>query len=318
MAHNWRVLFQEVNMLSSRARGAAAAIIALAGVAAIAQTSTPPAPQLISANGTEISYVSQGSGAPVVFVHGAVVDLRFWEPQRAAFAKQYRFISYSQRYHGAGAWPDEGKQYSAETHAADLSAFINALKLGPVHLVGLSYGGAVAALLATKEPQLLRTLTLAEPALFALLGDSPEGKVALEEWTQGALPMMAALKAGDNVGATKQLSALVIGDSVENFDKLPPGLRQGLLDNARTLPLLFAAPQPTITCDMLRGIKVPTLVIRGERTPRFFTTTNAALSKCMAGSKAVTIANASHAMSFDNPMEFNRAVMGFIGQHATQ
>ena len=305
-------------MFPSRARGVAAAIIGLTGVVAIAQTSTPPAPQTVSANGTEVSYVSQGSGAPVVFVHGAVIDLRFWEPQRAAFAKQYRFISYSQRYHGKGAWPDDGKQYSAETHTADLAAFINTLKLGPVHLVGLSYGGTVAALLATREPQLLRTLTLAEPGVFALLADSPEGKVALEEWTQGTLPMMAALKAGDNVGATKQLAALVMGDSVDNFDKLAPGLREGLLDNARTLPLLFAAPQPTITCDMLRGIKVPTLVIRGERTPRFFTATNVAVSKCIAGSKTVTITKASHAMSFDNPVEFNRAVMGFIAPHATQ
>jgi pimeloyl-ACP methyl ester carboxylesterase len=128
--------------------------------------------------------------------------------------------------------------------------------------------------------------------------------------------VIAAMKAGDNVGATKQLAALVTGDSVDNFDKLPLGLREGLLDNARTLPLLFAAPQPTITCDMLRGITVPTLVIRGERTPRFFTATNAAVSKCIAGSRAVTITQASHPMSFDNPTEFNRAVMGFIGQHA--
>ena len=276
-------------MFASRARGVTAAIMALAGVAAMAQTSTSPAPQTIRANGTEVSYVSEGSGAPVVFVHGAVIDLRFWEPQRAAFAKQYRFISYSQRYHGLGAWPDDGKQYSAETHAADLAAFIQALKVGPVHLVGLSYGGTVAALLATKEPQLLRTLTLAEPGLFALLADSPEGKVALEEWTQGTMPMMAALKAGDNVGATKALAALVMGDSVDNFDKLALGLRVGLLDNARTLPLLFAAPPPTLTCDTLRGIKVPTLVIRGERTPRFFTATNAAVSTCIAGSTAVTI-----------------------------
>jgi pimeloyl-ACP methyl ester carboxylesterase len=313
-----KMRFQEVNMLPSRTRVVAAAILGLAGVAVIAQTSTSPAPRMISANGTELAYVSQGSGAPVVFVHGAVADLRFWEPQRAAFAKQYRFISYSQRYHGAGSWPDDGKQYSVETHVADLAGFINALKLGPVHLVGLSYGGEVAALLATKEPQLLRTLILAEPRVFGLLGESPEGKVALEEWTQGTVPMMTALKAGDNVGATKQLIALVSGDSVENFDKLPPDLRQGFLDNARTLPRLFAAPDPTITCDALRGIKVPTLIIRGERTPRIFTAINAAVSKCIASSKAVTITKASHAMSFDNPMEFNRAVMGFIGQHAAQ
>jgi pimeloyl-ACP methyl ester carboxylesterase len=305
-------------MLPSRTRGVVAAIIGLAGVAGIAQTSTAPTPRNISANGAELSYVSQGSGAPVVFVHGAVADLRFWEPQRAAFAKQYRFISYSQRYHGAGAWPDEGQQYSVETHVADLAGFIKALKLGPVHLVGLSYGGEVAALLAAKEPQLLRTLTLAEPSLFTLLAESPEGKVALDEWTQGTVPMMTALKAGDNVAATKQLVALVTGDSVENFARLPPDVRQGLLDNARTLPRLIAAPQPTITCDALRGITVPTLIVRGAHTPRFFTAIVAAVSKCVAGSKTAMITKASHAMSGDNPMEFNGAVMGFIGQHAAQ
>jgi pimeloyl-ACP methyl ester carboxylesterase len=303
-------------MFPSLTQSIAAAIVGLASVAIVAQTSDMPAPQTINANGAELSYVSQGSGAAVVFVHGAVVDSHYWEPQRQAFAKQYRFITYSQRYHGTGSWPDEGKLYSAETHVADLAALINGLKLGPVHLVGLSYGGAVAALLATKEPQLLRTLTLAEPALFALLADSPEGKAALDEWTQGAAPMLATLKGGDNVAATKQLIALVTGDSVENFDKLPPGLRQGLLDNARTLPLLFAAPLPTITCDALAAVKVPTLVVRGERTPRFFTATNAVVSKCIGGSKAVTITKASHAMSYDNPAEFNEVVMGFIGQHS--
>ena len=128
-------------MFPSRARCLAAAIIGLAGVVLVAQTSTAPRPQMISANNTELSYVSQGAGAPVVFVHGAVADLRFWEPQRAAFAKQYRFISYSQRYHGAGRWPDEGKPYSVETHVVDLAGFINALKLGPVHLVGCRTAG---------------------------------------------------------------------------------------------------------------------------------------------------------------------------------
>lgn len=296
----------------------AAVLIGLASAAVIAQSTASPAPQTIAANGTKVSYVSQGSGVPVVFVHGAVSDLRFWEPQRAAFAMQYRFISQTLRYHGLADWPDEGKQYSADTHIADLAAFIKALNLGPVHLVGLSYGGAVAALYATKEPQLLRTLTLAEPSLFALLADSAEGKVALEEWNKGAAQMLTTLKSGDNVGATKQLIALVTGNPVDNFDTLPPEMRQALLDNARTLPLLFAAPLPAISCDALSGIKVPTLLVQGELTPRFFTATNAAVSKCIAGSKTATIAKASHGMSVDNPEEFNRVVLSFIGQHATQ
>jgi pimeloyl-ACP methyl ester carboxylesterase len=130
--------------------------------------------------------------------------------------------------------------------------------------------------------------------------------------------MMAALKAGDNVDATKQLIALVTGEPVENFDKLPPEMRQGLMDNARTLPLLFAAPETPIPCEALRRIKAPTLIVRGDRTPRFFTATNAAVGRCISGSKAVTISNASHGMSLDNPTEFNRAVLEFIGQHAVR
>ena len=303
-------------MARSRTRGVAAAIIVLAGVAVMAQTGVSPKPLQVRANGTDLSYVSQGSGDPVVFVHGAVADLRFWEPQRATFAKQYRFISYSYRYHGTGPWADDGKQYSAETHAADLGALIKALNLGPVHLVGLSYGGTVATIVATKEPQLVRTLTLAEPGIFAVLGESPESKVALDEWTKGLVPVMAALKAGDSTSATKQLSALVTGTSVEDIDKFPAVLRQGLLDNARTLPLLFAARATPITCETLRGIKHPTLVVHGERTPRFFTAITAEVSRCIAGSKPMTISKASHAMSYDNPAEFNRVVMAFIAQHA--
>ena len=51
-------------------------------------------------NGVDLIYLDQGTGAPVVFVHGAFSDLRFWEPQRQAVAKQYRFIAFTQRYFG--------------------------------------------------------------------------------------------------------------------------------------------------------------------------------------------------------------------------
>jgi pimeloyl-ACP methyl ester carboxylesterase len=289
--------------------------VAMAGVGGVAQPDKAEVLQT-RANGVDISYVSQGRGAPVVFVHGAVGDLRFWEPQRVAFAKQHRYISYTYRYHGSGPWPDAGTLYSAETHAADLAAFITALKAGPVHLVGLSYGGLLAGMVAAKEPQLIRTLTLAEPAFFSLLAETPDGKAALDEWSKGAEPMVAAIKNGDNATAVRHLSALVTGDSPESFDTLPPLLRQILLDNARTMPLLFGGPPENVTCETLRGIKKPTLVVRGERTPRIFSTINAQVERCIAGSKPAVIAKASHPMSFENPDGFNRAVLAFVAQHA--
>ena len=289
------------------------ALVTVAGLTLAAQNA--PQTQNLRANGTDLSYVDQGTGAPVVFVHGAVADLRYWEPQRDAIAKQNRFVAYTFRYHGAGPWTDEGKQYSPATHAADLAAFIAGLKSGPVHLVGLSYGGALAALVALKQPELIRSLTLAEPALFGILADLPEGKAALESWTTGAAPMMAALKQGDAVQATKLLSALVNGEPVENFEKLPPVLRQMLLDNARTLPLLFAAPPESVTCDALRTIKTPTLVIRGANTPLIFSKTNEVVARCIPGSESIAIPDASHVMSYQNAAAFNQALLQFVQKH---
>jgi pimeloyl-ACP methyl ester carboxylesterase len=286
-------------------------ILTVAVTMAMAQMQAPSA-RRVHVNGIDLAYVEQGGGVPVVFAHGAVGDHRFWEPQREAFAKEHRFVAITHRYHGTGAWPDEGQSYSPKTHAADLAAFITALKAGPVHLVGLSYGGALAAMVASTEPHLVRTLTLAEPALFSLLADTEDGKPVLEEWTRDAAAIGAALKEGDAVRATKQLVEVVTGHPAERFDELPAPLRHIVLDNARTLPPLFAAAPETLPCAALSGIKAPTLVIRGERTPRLFVKTNERVVRCIPGSRAVVVPDASHGMSFDNPSGFNQAVLAFI------
>ena len=81
-------------------------------------------------NGVDLHYVDQGTGTPVVFVHGSFSDLRFWEPQREAVARRYRFIALTQRYFGTTPWPDDGKHYADKTHAADLTAFLRQINAG--------------------------------------------------------------------------------------------------------------------------------------------------------------------------------------------
>lgn len=304
-------------MLRYRSLGVFAAFVAVAALTLDAQTE--PQTRQMRANGTELSYVDRGSGTPIVFVHGAVADLRFWEPQREPIARQHRFVAYTFRYHGTAPWTDGGKQYSPATHAADLAAFIEALKSGPVHLVGLSYGGLLSALVAVKQPQLLRSLTLAEPALFAMLADVPDGKPALESWMTGAAPMMAELKKGNALQATKLLAALVHGAPAErvdeHFNKLPPTLRQSLLDNARTLPLLFQAPPESVTCEALRALKVPTLMVRGANTPLIFRKTTEVVGGCIPGSESLVVPDSTHTMSYENPAAFNEGLLRFVQKH---
>lgn len=61
--------------------------------------------------------------------------------------------------------PPAGFDYSPESYAEVIAAFLAGLGRGPVHLVGNSLGGAVAMLLAARHPQLVRTLTLLAPAV---------------------------------------------------------------------------------------------------------------------------------------------------------
>ncbi|HVD72724.1 MAG TPA: alpha/beta fold hydrolase, partial [Xanthobacteraceae bacterium] len=71
--------------------------------------------------------------------------------------------SYTQRYYGSTPWPDDGKNFNLATHAEDLAKLIQSLNAGPAHLVGWSYGGAVATVAAPKNPSLVRSLIVYEP-----------------------------------------------------------------------------------------------------------------------------------------------------------
>jgi pimeloyl-ACP methyl ester carboxylesterase len=278
-----------------------------------AQTQAPPETRTLTGNGVELTYIDEGKGAPVVFVHGALSDLRFWTPQRKTFAEKYRFIAYTYRYHGTEPWPDDGKNYSGATHAADLAAFLTNLKAGPVHLVGLSYGGILGAIVAAEHPELFTSLTLAEPGLFSLL-TSEEDKPAVEAFNKGVQDVVGRMKADDRMGAVKSFYSLVTGEGPDAFDKEPEFGRRMFEDNSRTLPLIFAAPLPAISCDTLKKITTATIVIEGARTPIFFKQIDKAVLSCIPGSRLVKIPDASHPMSADNPAAFNRAVLEFIAK----
>jgi 3-oxoadipate enol-lactonase len=115
---------------------------------------------LTRADGGCLQYATAGDGAPVVFVHGFGLDSSMWDPQWAAFAKRHRVIRYDMRGYGGSSVPE-----GAYSHTEDLLALIDFLGAHPAHLVGLSLGGRVALRVAAQHPEVVRSLTLADPAL---------------------------------------------------------------------------------------------------------------------------------------------------------
>lgn len=295
-----------------------AVVVSTTVLAACAGVPNPaaPTPRYAEVNGARLAYVEQGQGTPVVFVHGAISDWRTWEAQRAAFSAKYRYIAYSQRYFGTDPWPDDGRNFSIATHAADLAAFIKLLNAGPVHLVGWSYSGEVVALVALEHPELVRSVAIHEGGFRSLTASSPEGRQALADYGKAFGPAIAAVKAGDLPSAAKLFLEVVFELPPGGFDSDPGVPRKVILDNARTIPLgLAAPPAPDVDCAKMSTVKAPLLMTRGERSMPVFAIRSEATARCWTNGRLVVIPNANHDAPVRNPAAFNAAVLAFLAQH---
>lgn len=273
---------------------------------------SPPQTKQMQVNGVTLTYVEQGQGTPVVFVHGSSSDHRAWEPQRAAFAKSYRFVALDQRYFGTAPWPDNGAKFSITTFSDDLAEFIKGLNAGPVHLVGWSLSGGPLFGVAVQHPELVKSVFVFEPALGTFVTDPADAKALGEDRKDMAGPTLALVKAGDTAGAVR-----VFIDSVNaqpgSFDAFPAGVQTMMTDNARMLPLLFAAPPPTqITCAQLGQIKASVAIARGELTRTYFRIAADTASRCIPGSKLIVVPKGRHLWPGQEPAAFNEMLLGFL------
>jgi pimeloyl-ACP methyl ester carboxylesterase len=167
-----------------------------------------------------MSYVERGSGPPLVLVHGALNDYRYWTPQLQGLSDRFRVISVSLRHYYPEPWKGEG-EFSLKRHAADVAAFIEALG-EPVPLVGHSRGGPVALAVAVDRPQLVRKLVLADPALLSLV--SPSGSAADDPRVKRARMAETYFRRGDIEGGLRYFFDDVNGPG--GWAKLPEDQRR--------------------------------------------------------------------------------------------
>ena len=132
-------------------------------------------------NGAGLHYQYRlGSGPHLVLVHGLAANLAFWYFRIAALLpRDYSLIMYDLRGHGQSEMPPSG--YTTGDMAADLHGLLEHLNVRRVHVVGHSYGGAVALHYTVLHPERVVSLSLADTRIMALqptqrLSDWPDAK----------------------------------------------------------------------------------------------------------------------------------------------
>ncbi len=112
------------------------------------------------ANGINVHYTAEGTGPPLVMLHGASSSaLEDWSAQRPLFRRVFRLYLVDLRGH-AGTRGPIGPAMSTAVLADDLLATADALGLSTFHLAGFSLGGLTALQFAVRHVERLRTLVL--------------------------------------------------------------------------------------------------------------------------------------------------------------
>jgi esterase len=270
-----------------------------------------PGVKAMPVDGYPMAYVEQGAGVPVVLVHGTNGDYRSWVHQMEPLGARYRAVSVSLRHYYPEPWDGEG-EFSARQHVKDMIAFIEGLNDERVFLVGHSRGGHVSTHVALRRPDLLRGLVLVEPGLppAALLPGSAEGE------------RFASVRSERTRRLTEMVNAGRIDEAVEHFvDAISgPGTyrarsdaaNQMTRDNIRTALGEARDIREPVTPERAATLKMPVLLIGGDKSPPRFAPVLAALERAVPGARRVTIKDTGHTMYRTHADAFNEALLAFF------
>ncbi|WP_010197801.1 alpha/beta fold hydrolase [Psychrobacter sp. PAMC 21119] len=262
----------------------------------------------------DLYYEVQGTGKPVVLIHGWPLSGRAWEAQLPALVEAgYQVIAYDRRGFGQSSKPWNGYDY--DTLAQDLKALMDELDLTDATIVGFSMGGGeVARYLGTFGSERISKAVLASavpPYLFKA-DDNPDGALAeadIQEFLDGV--------SGDRIA--------FLNDFTKNF--FTPA--DGKLLVSKPMRLYnrdiasFASAKATYDCvksfaytdfrDDLKKFDVPTLVIHGNADQIVpFEASGQRSHDMIADSQLHIVESGPHGINVTHAKEFNDTLIAFL------
>ena len=240
--------------------------------------------------------------APVLLLlHSLGTSLHVWDDQAAALAGTFRVVRPDLRGHGLTAVPPG--PYTIDAMARDVLAIMDALGIAVAHVGGLSIGGMVAQSLAAQAPERVGSLILCDTAMAI---------PPAEMWRE-----RAAIARGKGLEALAD--AVMARWVTPGFLDRPQaaGLRAMLL---RTAPEGYAGAAEAIAAADLSGItkrlRVPTLVLVGERDEATPLASAEALRAAIGRARLEILPGAAHIPTVETPDAVSSAMARFLSSLA--
>ena len=259
------------------------------------------------ANGVRLYYEIHGGGEPLVLVHGSWGDATRWRSVVPGLAESFRVLVYDRRGHSRSERPDSPG--SVDEDGDDLAALLETLDLAPAHVVTNSYGGNIALRLATRRPEIFRSLSCHEPPLWSLLEGDPEAQEILQQGARSLDAVGRRIADGDHEGAARQFVEEVAFGPGAWDNELPPEMRAILVHNAPTyLDELQDPKQLRIDEDVVSHLELSVQLTQGSESPPTFPAAIDRLIELIPHANRETIDGAGHAPQQTHPERYVEVV----------
>jgi pimeloyl-ACP methyl ester carboxylesterase len=256
-------------------------------------------------NGQKLYYEDTGGTGPaVIFSHGLFMDHEMFAPQVSALRRRYRCITWDERGHGLSA-SDRLAAFSYYDSAADLAAILKHLGIGEAVLVGMSQGGFLSLRCALTRPEVVRALVLIDTQAGPEDPEAMKGYLALtDEWAEGGLKDSTA----------DIVESVILGDAWPGAAAWREKWRRFTGVNVKGC-MRTLATRDDIT-GKLGQIKIPALVIHGDKDAAIALGLAEQLAAGLAGAELVVVPGAGHAANLTHPEAVNPAIERFLSSLA--
>jgi pimeloyl-ACP methyl ester carboxylesterase len=255
------------------------------------------------------SNVESGAGKTVLLLHGSASSGAMWSQVSTQLRLLYRTLSPDLIGYGNSPAAVNGADFGLHHEVEALRALLPCCA-GKFHVVGYSYGGAVAVELALTNPTRIKTLTLVEPVLFSALEYAGETN-AYERLCQVREDFASTLARGDPDGALRSFIDFWTGTG--SWDALSPAARAGMLKVADKILLDWSV---AFAADPGRGrlaaLASRTLLVRGDRSPEPMCRLVDALHALMPGSSRVVVPGSNHLLPLTHGPSLVDAIMAHL------
>jgi pimeloyl-ACP methyl ester carboxylesterase len=246
----------------------------------------------LNRDGVGLYYEVHGDGPVILLTHGYSATSQMWQGQVAPLSRAHKLVTWDMRGHGQSDYPADQAEYSEEKTVADMAALLDAVGAKTAIVGGLSLGGYMSLAFAATHPERVRALLIIDT------GPGYKKDEARDGWNANAI-RTAERYERDGLGPLSGASAERRTAQHRDATGLARAGR-GMLTQ-KSARVINALP----------NIKVPSIVIVGEKDTPFLAASDYMAAKIPGAQKAV-IPNAGHAANIDNPEAFNAAVEGFL------